>query len=161
MGRKRKANGNGHDTPEKTEASEGYELALETLTGDVRDALLTHIRSMGDPWSKLSERKQQDKIFAIQSLAGDIVRRSVGLIAAEGFDHVLVTVHKMTISEKGVVQSIFECTKTADNVLHLMERQNAQAVLILCDPSDYFGERAPANPQPDEPEIPLAATQQF
>jgi hypothetical protein len=152
MGRKAKANGNGS---EKTTEAQDYELGIETLTGDVRDALLTHVRSMEDPWSKLSEKKQQDKIFAVQSIADDLVRRAVSLIAAQGFDHVLVTVRKMTISEKGIVQSVFDRSKAPDNVIHLMERQNAQAVLILCDPTDYFGERVEAKPQPDQPEIPL------
>lgn len=33
------------------------QLAADTLMGDIRDMLLTHIRSMETPWSKLSERE--------------------------------------------------------------------------------------------------------
>lgn len=141
----------------KTKEPEFNPIALETLTGDLRDAILTNMRSMETPWSLLSEAKQQDKIDAAVKMAEDLVRRATELIAAKGFDHVLVKIGKMVIAEKGFVQSSIECAKSEENVVHLMARQNAHAILILGDPADYFGEREAAKPDPDQPELKEAA----
>lgn len=143
--------------PRSKEETEFHPIALETLTGDLRDALLTHLRAMETPWTLLPEKKQQEKIDAITRMAEELARRSTELIAAKGFDHVLAKIGKLTISEKGSVASAIECAKSEENVVNLMARQNAYAVLILCDPADYFGERAAAKPDPDQPELQEAA----
>jgi hypothetical protein len=41
----------------------------ETLSGDIRDALLTHVRSIQVPWTMLAEDEQQNAIDAIEKTA--------------------------------------------------------------------------------------------
>jgi len=141
--------------PEATEPAtpDVADLALETLTGDIRDALLTHIRAMYEPWQKLSETKQQDKIYACTQMSVDLVRRAAQIIAGKGFESVMVSVGKITVTDKGQIKSEIACSSQTANVVHLMERQNRPSLLILVDPDDYSGERAVAKPDPDQPDL--------
>lgn len=128
------------------------ELAIETLSGDVRDALLTHVRAMEDPWSKLPEAKQQEKIDAVEAMAQDLVRRAVAIVAASGFDTLHITIKDFGVKGGGI-KGKFEAPALSGNVLALADHENARAVLVLADPGDYMGERAPAEPDPDEPAL--------
>ena len=52
------------------------DVALETLGGDVRDALLTRVRSMTIPWGHLNEDEQNDVNSQMTDCAKDLVRRA-------------------------------------------------------------------------------------
>lgn len=140
----------------KREEEDPVDLALETLTGDIRDALLTHVRTMQDPWSKLSERKQQEKIDAVSSMARDLVRRCAHIVGAKGFEHLGITVGKFTAKD-GALKAEFETAQTHFSLVKLADMQNRRSLLVLVDPDDYHGEREPAKPDPDQPELAAAA----
>lgn len=129
-------------------------LAEETLTGDLRDVLLTHVRSMEDPWSKLSEEAQQDKIDAIELCAEDIVRRAVSIIARRGFDVISVSVSDFTV-KGGEIKGKFGALVSEQNVVSLSDHQGKSALIVLTDHSDFFGESQPAKAEPDEPQLPI------
>lgn len=129
-------------------------LAEETLTGDLRDVLLTHVRSMEDPWSKLSEEAQQDKIDAIELCAEDIVRRAVSIIARRGFDVIHVNIADFTV-KGGEVKGKFGALVSEQNVVSLSDHQGKSALIVLTDHSDFFGESQPAKAEPDEPQLPI------
>lgn len=129
-------------------------LAEETLTGDLRDVLLTHVRSMEDPWSKLSEEAQQDKIDAIELCAEDIVRRAVSIIARRGFDVIHVNIADFTV-KGGEVKGKFGALVSEQNVVSLSDHQGKSALIVLTDHSDFFGESQTAKAEPDEPQLPI------
>ncbi|MEM7429890.1 MAG: RyR domain-containing protein [Pseudomonadota bacterium] len=137
--------------PEDTQDA-AIELAIKTLSGDMRDALLTHIRAMETPWSKLSEQHQADKIHAAENIAKDMVRRAVNMIAEGGFPCVDVEVGKFTV-DKGVKIEL-QAVSNTENITSLAEHGKGQAgVLILADSSEYFGERKAAMPEPDQKDL--------
>ena len=129
---------------------DNIELSLNTLSGDVRDALLTHLRELPEVWAKLPEVKQQEKIDAVENMASDLVRRAVALVAASGFDTLPVKLLDFGV-KGGTIKGKFESRALADHVLKLADHENVGAVLVLADVSDYLGQRAPAKPDPDEP----------
>jgi len=137
------------DATEKTV----LDIAAETLTGDIRDALLTHIRSMEDPWSKLSEKAQGEKIYAVTKTADYVVAQAVKLIATNGLPHIHVKTGKFTVKD-GVKLEVL-AVETVTNITALASHGQAAAVLVLADSSPYDGERAAARPDPDEPGLPL------
>lgn len=130
------------------------DVALETLAGDIRDTLLTHVRSMQDPWSKLSEQKQQERIFAIESAARSLVRRAAFIIAGNGFDSIQVTLKDFAVKD-GVIKGKFETVARQDTLVAVAGHANLPALIVLADAEDYMGQRAPARPDPDQPDIPL------
>lgn len=135
-----------------TEKQDYIEMSVETLTGDLRDWLLSHLRNMPKPWQQLSEAEQKDRIYAAESAARDFVRKGVNLIAAHGHDKVTVDVGKFTVKD-GSIKAEFVAAATDDNLLLI--RHAGRAVLVLADPEVFTGERSPAAADPDEPELPI------
>ena len=129
------------------------DLATETLSGDLRDVMLTHIRAMETPWSKLSERDQQDKIYAIENATADIVRRAVRMIAADGRDTIEVKVEKFTVKDTIKMETI--ANVIVENIERLAENRGQSAILTFVSAADYIGERSAAKPDPDEPGLGL------
>lgn len=129
------------------------DLAAETLSGDLRDVMLTHIRSMETPWSKMSERQQQDKIYAISNAASDVVRRAVRMIAADQHDVLEVNVAKFTVADKIKMDVVGNVT--TPNIETLADNRGRAALLIFMSISDYMGERDEARAEPDQPDIPF------
>jgi hypothetical protein len=126
---------------------------IDTLSGDIRDALLTHLRSIKVPWAMLAEDEQQDAITAVSHTAEIAVRRAVGLIAAGGLPHVVGTIAKFSVTDAIKVE--FKVSSIVANICALAEHGKTQAMLVLADPSDYIGEHAPAKPDPDQPDLPM------
>lgn len=130
------------------------EADLATLTGDIRDMVLTHIRSMGDPWAKMGEAAQGEKIDAVERMAEDVVRRCTQLIARNGFDHVPIIISDFVV-KGGEIKGKFEAMRTEAGMVALGDHQGRAALIILADHTAYFGERAPAEVDPDQPLMPL------
>ncbi len=80
------------EATDSTFAQEERELAADTLRGDVRDALLSHIRDLAKPFSALSESQQRDVIDAVDKTAQHVVRGSVAIVANQGFPSIDVRV---------------------------------------------------------------------
>lgn len=129
-------------------------FGAETLFGDVRDVILSQVRTMEDPWSKLSEDAQMARIDNAARTAEFVVRQAVGLVAKAGFPHMPVLVKDFTV-KGGLVKGKFETGVNDSSVLLLSENQEARAVLVLADPDRFMGEAAAAKPDADAPELPL------
>lgn len=125
----------------------------ETLSGDIRDALLTHVRSIKVPWAMLAEDEQQDTISAIESSAKNVVRQIAAIIATRGLPHIVVSVGKWTVKD-GIKLEV-EASSLVENITHLAEHGTGSAVLVLSEPGVYFGERAPAKADKDQPDLPI------
>lgn len=138
---------------EDMQASGDLEFDPSTLTGDVRDVLLTHIRSIKVPWSMLSEEEQIDKIMAITECGKDVVRRVCHTIIKGGFPSVDVLIGPIKIDKD--IEVKIHASPIALNVELLAAHVKQNAVLILAESADYFGERAPAKPDKDQPDLPF------
>ena len=130
------------------------DVAAETLSGDLRDTMLTHIRSMETPWSKLSERQQEDKIYAIQNACEHIVRQAVRIIASAGNEVIEAEVTKFTV--KDTIKMEVTANVTTPNIERLADNRGRHALLLFVSASDYLGQRAPADADKDEPALPLS-----
>jgi hypothetical protein len=130
------------------------EVHGDTLAGDVRDMLLTHIRSMETPWSKLSERDQEYRIDACENAAKFLVSQVCALMAKQDFPNILVSVGKFTVDKAVKIEAI--ASSSADNINQLAVHGKGAAMLILADPQDYFGVIETAKGEADEPELPMA-----
>jgi hypothetical protein len=129
------------------------QMQAETLTGDIRDMILTHIRAMETPWSKLSEKQQREKIEAATKAADNAVRGAVRIVADKGFPHLIVSTGKWTVKD-GIKLEVI-AAGTVENVTHLAEHDGGSAVLVLCDVKAFFGQREEAKPAPDQPDLPI------
>jgi hypothetical protein len=129
------------------------EMQVETLSGDIRDVLLSHFRDIKVPWAMLNEEEQRDKIEALTNASFDLVRKTLAVISASKFPIINVAIGKFTV-DKGVK---IECTASpsVENITHLAQHGKGSGVLVLAEARDYFGERAPARPDPNQKSFPL------
>lgn len=125
----------------------------ETLSGDIRDALLTHVRSIKVPWAMLSEDEQAETIAAIVKTSEHAVRQVAAVMAQRGLPHIVASVSKWTV--KDGIKLELEASSIVENIHALAEHGNGAAVLVLSEPSVYIGERAPAKADKDQPDLPI------
>jgi hypothetical protein len=129
------------------------DLAAETLSGDLRDVMLTHIRSMQTPWSKMSEQAQADKIYAITNATETIVRRAVAIIASHGSEPVFGRIAKFTVKDE--IKAELVASSSVANIEKIAESIGQPAIIIFANPDQFIGQKAEAKPDKDQPEIPF------
>lgn len=129
------------------------EMTAETLSGDLRDAVLTHVRSMQTPWSKMSEQAQADKIYAISNVTETIVRRAVAIIAARDMQKIFCKITKFTV--KDGIKAELMAVQTTDNIELIAENLNQAGILVFASPDEFLGQKAAAKPDKDQPDLPI------
>lgn len=127
------------------------ELAAETLSGDLRDVLLTHIRSMETPWSKMSEKAQSDKIYAISNAAENIVRRAVSIIASQGQEPMFGRIAKFTVKDE--IKAELVASSSVQNIEKVAENISQPCIIIFANPDQFIGQKAEAKADPDQPAL--------
>jgi len=135
-----------------SDPAENTAFDTDTLTGDVRDFLLSQMRYMAKPWAQMSEAEQRAKIAITEKHAEFVVKKAVKVIAARDFERVGVRVGKFTVKD-GSIKAEFTCDASHANLLSISDADSA--VLVLADPEDFYGERAAAVADPDEPDLPM------
>ena len=140
----------GTDASEQTE-----ELQIETLSGDLRDALLMRVRDMKRPWSLLTEQEQREMAEGLDMAARHLVRNAVRLLNDFEWPHAVVKLHEIKIAggDKGIEAKIsaanLECNRSV-----LGENVGTYCMLLMVDSDTFMAERGPAAVDPDQPELP-------
>lgn len=124
------------------------DFAADTLTGDIRDAILDWRKQMGKPWAACNEDEQSDEIHRARDLAETLVRKACQIIAANGKKAVTGSLIKVAIKDKISVQVDF--SKTDEQRHQLIDSQGHLVSLVFADAEPFKGERAPAEAQPDQ-----------
>jgi hypothetical protein len=128
----------------------------DTLRGDIRDMILDELKRLPKPWQQMSESEQRRAIDGAGYVASELVRKTVLLVAHEGFPHLVTSIKKYGV-EKGMKVEL-TTIDSVDNITKLAEHGTREAILVLAQMSKFMGERRPPpKPHPDEPELPIAA----
>lgn len=135
------------------EATNTVELQAETLSGDVRDQFLDIIRGLDEPWTKLSEHQQKRIIQNVEKTSRDVVRGSVDIVAQTGFVHMLVTTGEWTVKD-GIKLKV-NASGSVEDITKLAEHGGGSAILVFADAAAYFGQRAEAKADKDQPDLPM------
>lgn len=137
-------------TDETTE-DDALDLAADTLHGDLRDAVLTHIRSMETPWSKMSEQAQGDKIYAINNACERLVRRAVAIVASGGHTPMFGRIAKFTVKDE--IKAELVAPSSVGNIEMIAENIGQPAIIIFASPEAFMGQKAEAKPDKDQPDL--------
>jgi len=137
-----------------SQADETVTLGIETLRGDIRDRILDNIARQMPCWTKLSEQEQKKFIGRADTIAYDTVREAAQIIAHQGFAHLIVSTGKWTVKD-GIKLEV-GASSSVDDITKLAEHGAGSAVLVLAEPSVFFGQRADALAEKDQPELPIA-----
>ncbi len=137
------------DTVSQAEAA--VTLAAETLRGDIRDKILDDIARDMPCWTKLSEREQRKFIGRADSIAYQVVREATKLVAHQGFAHLTVSTGKWSVKD-GIKLEV-NASSSVDDITKLAEHGSGSAVLVLAEASVFYGQRADALADKDQPEM--------
>lgn len=146
-------NGNGHHETESGHLdARAFKVAKETLTGDIRDVMLSEIRRHADrPWGKLSEAEQQRVIDRAAHTAENLVLQAVQIIAAGGRKFLPAVLKKVALDN--VIKAELHISRMDETRHDLYDHQGSGVLVVLTNAAPYRGERAPAFADKDEPEM--------
>lgn len=129
------------------------EFVTDTLVGDLRDALLGRLKAMPKPWTTMSEGEQQSLIDGCTNAARTLVALAAQIIAANGQPHIVATLEQVLI--KDGAKLVLKASRHTPEIHDFIDAAGATVVLALADTQSFGGERSPAKPDPDEPELPV------
>jgi glutamate 5-kinase len=140
-----------HEEPDDTT----IDIAAETLTGDMRDFMLDRLRHEQNkrPWHERSEAEQRDTVHQVESACREMARKAVEIIAAGGLRTIKATIEQVTV--KDGIKATLTMSKFDENRHNLIDATGSTVLIVVADPEDFTGERAPVEIKPDNPGLPL------
>lgn len=128
-------------------------IAVETLTGDMRDFILDRLRHEQSkrPWHERSEADQRDTVHQVETAVQRVVRTAVELIAAQGLRTIKATLEQVTV--KDGIKATLTMSKFDEERHTLIDATGATVLVVVADPEQFTGERAPVEIKPDQPEF--------
>lgn len=133
---------------------DGCEMALKTLRGDLRDALLEVFKHRPKRWAACSEMEQRDIAGALDDVADvaeKLINKAARIIASEGADAVSATLESVTMKDglKITAKAVF----SLDGVDMLAGAQGGEIVIVNSDSRRMMRHRAPVKIDKDQPEL--------
>lgn len=132
----------------KSDADAVIDLAADTLTGDIRDAILDWRKAMGKPWAACNEDEQSDEIHRARDLAENLVKKACVIIASQGKKAMQGTLESVTV--KDGIKAVIKLSKMDEQRHSLLDAQGHLISMVFADSQPFKGERAPAEPVPDQ-----------
>lgn len=129
------------------------ELSAETLLGDVRDAILDNFRAQHKPWKQMTEVEQRDFNQRINNVAGDLVRRSVEIIAGHGRKTIAATLEQITVKEG--FKLVLTVPQYEENRHEMVDHTGSKVLLVIADVKDFSGQKADPITEPNQTELDL------
>lgn len=130
------------------------DLDLSTLMGDIRDEMLTRIKHLKTTWPLMSQGEQAEVANGLELFAKKIIRDAVGTLTEHRFPKAVVKLEEIKIAGKQIIGKI-----TTDNIAVnrdvLGENVTSYCQIVMVDSEVFFGERAPAKIDPDQPGLDL------
>lgn len=153
MPKKKDSAANEVETRQATYANEPVDqgevdLAVDTLRGDLRDAMLDRFKNTKRPWAAMTEKEQAEVANAFDSAARHLVTRATQIIAAGGRQTIVATVDSITV--KDGIKVVAKVPMNEESLLQLGLAQG-HAILIVAASSEKFdGESNPPEIDPDQ-----------
>jgi hypothetical protein len=128
-------------------------IASETIMGDLREFILDRLRHdhSAIPWHMRPENEQRELVHQTESAVRRAVGKACELIAGGGHPSARGSIAKMQC--KNGLQLQVDVA-ASDPLRHsLMDHVGGRVLLVLADPDEHMGERAPAKIKPDQGSI--------
>jgi hypothetical protein len=141
------------ETAELSDVEKRVELVMssDTLMGDIRDVILDRLKAMPKPWTVMSENEQRDLIYGVESAAENLIRRAALLIAANGYPIIEGRVEQSALKDD--IKTVVRVSKHHPDRLSLLDAAGHSCIIVIADVAQFMGERAPAEPDPEQPEL--------
>jgi hypothetical protein len=132
------------------------DLQIETLAGDIRDAMLMRVRDMKRPWSLLTQAEQSDLANGLDLAANEMVRAAVRLLTSWEWPRAVVHLDNIKIvgGDKAKIEAKIVAPNISDYRDVLGQAVGSTVMVLMVDSATFTGERAPVGTDPDEPGLP-------
>ncbi len=124
------------------------DLVADTLTGDMRDAILGIIKAQPAGWLLMTQAQQKEYAASVEKICEDIVRRAVRLIASEGRRCIVATLEQYV--EKDGIKATLKMMPRMETVQALHEAVGGEVLLVAATAEGFRGERAPVQTDADQ-----------
>lgn len=126
------------------------DIQLETMFGDIRDAMLSRMKHMKTSWGLLTEAEQAEIINGIELAAKHIVRGAVRAVTKHDFPHAVVELGEVKIGGTKGIEAKISCQNIELNRNVLGDHVGQMVQIVMIDSDQFLGERAPASAEPDQ-----------
>ena len=140
------------DTPELLPEVDS-DIDVSTLSGDIRDAMLTRFRLLKRTYSELSQQEQTEVANGLELAARDIVRKVVREVTKTDFEHVVITLGEVKIKGEKGLEAKITCPNIEHNRAILGEHVGDMVTLLMVDSERFMDARGPADVDPDQAEM--------
>lgn len=137
----------------RTQRNNEYDVATDTLKGDVRDFLLDNLKHIGKPWQQMGELEQEEQIDRATRAAETFVRKCVVTVAAKDQASMIGTLDSVTV--KDGFKAVIKLSKTDKSRHELVDAQGQTVLIVVADAEQFSGEREPAKADPDQQDFGL------
>lgn len=127
---------------------ETIDFARETLLGDVRDALLDHIKSLRKSWPEFSRVEQLQIVEHCKTISENLIKQAVQIIAADGRRTIVADVEKIEVKDGIKVHA--KCTNLQQSLIDLGASVGKTVLIVVADDHDYSGQREEPETDPDQ-----------
>lgn len=127
------------------------ETPIDRMGGELLRALVDEVRTAPAQWSKLTELQQEQLIARLRNVVRIEAEKALFLLAKGPREAARVKIESLTVKDGAKVVLQAE-EKAAHDVLDYVGQS---AVLVMCDPEQYFAAGDDVEPDADEPELPL------
>lgn len=131
------------------------DLDLETLSGDIRDEMVTRVKHLKTTWGFLSQGEQAEIANGLELFAKNLLRKIVGKLAKHEFEHVVVTLAEHKVKGGKDIEAKITCPNIQTYRNTLGDHTGSMCMLMMVDAETFFGERAPVKTDPDQPGLDL------
>lgn len=116
-------------------------LSLETLFGDVRDALVTRFQHTRKPWEQMTEQEQRELVEAFGQTSKHIIRGVVSLMTAYEFPRAVVTLGQVNIKDKKTIEAKIVVQNIEEYRSVLGEAVGEDMILLAVDSDVFMAQR--------------------
>lgn len=142
-----------------TQAVDDFAPATATLAGDLTELLLEIIKRQQRPWGATSQDEKRDLVATLDTLAAQIIGKTVDAVRAEGSVTVAAMVDKIAIGDK--VMATLKILSTDEEgmseAISRLHHCHKKKVLIVTSDTNGFMSRRRELVEPDEEELPFDA----
>lgn len=133
--------------------SKTADLNTETLSGDLRTAIMDRIRALDLTWGMMPEKHQRTLTQEIDELARYLVKEAVDLIAADGQPVIRATCGEVKRRKDGGIEAKIGLSGDDEQRHELFDATGTKILIVVSDHERYIGESEPERIDPDQPDM--------
>lgn len=141
-------------------STEDFDPEPEEAVQALREAIMSIVKALPDPWHKIPAEGQVDIFRAVENASTECVRTLVEMMAARGQEPVRVLLKKVAMDGSKVAisgEAVMFASENPDKQLLMLNHAIGKHVMLTRATVDDYNQGPDAEPDADEPEMDFEA----